>query len=62
VAALALRSAVPMIVSVLVLLVFRAAAHADAASALRCRQTIDKELTKLTKTKSSILRKCRRAP
>jgi hypothetical protein len=33
--------------------------RADAASALRCRQTINKELGKFVKTKSTILRKCK---
>lgn len=32
---------------------------ADATSALRCRQTISKELAKFVKTKSSVLRQCK---
>ncbi len=33
--------------------------RADAASALRCQQTINKELAKFVKTKSSILKSCK---
>lgn len=45
--------------SLLALPVFTGTVHADAASALRCQQTINKELVKFTKTKSTILRKCK---
>jgi hypothetical protein len=38
---------------------FTGAAQADAASALRCQQTINKELAKFMKTKSSILKSCK---
>lgn len=38
---------------------FVGAARGDAASALRCEHTINKELAKFTKTKSTILRKCK---
>jgi hypothetical protein len=38
---------------------FTDAAHADATSALRCQQTINKELAKFVKTKSSILKSCK---
>ena len=33
--------------------------HADAASALRCQRTINKELAKFVKTKTKILQKCK---
>ena len=38
---------------------FVGAARADAASALRCQQTINKELAKFVKTKSTILKSCK---
>jgi hypothetical protein len=40
---------------------FAHVAFADAASALRCRQTIGKELAKFMKTKSQILKTCKEA-
>jgi hypothetical protein len=43
----------------LVLVAGRVPAHADAVSAARCQQTINKELAKFVKTKSTILRVCK---
>lgn len=36
-------------------------AHADAASALRCRQAISREIAKFVKTKSGILKQCKQS-
>jgi hypothetical protein len=54
-----LRSVVLAMAAALVLPPFIDAARADATSALKCRQTISKELAKFVKTKSSVLRKCK---
>lgn len=52
------RSAV-LAATILLPAAFAAVAHADATSALRCQQTINKELAKFVKTKSAILKSCK---
>ena len=59
--ALILHATVLALVSVVTSPRLVGVAHADAASALRCQQTINKELSKFTKKKSAILKKCKEA-
>jgi hypothetical protein len=53
------RSLTSSAVALLLLLSLRGSALADAASALRCQQTINRELAKFVKNKSRILRVCK---
>jgi hypothetical protein len=53
------RAALLATASLMVLPPYAGTVRADVASALRCRQTINKELGKFVKTKSTILRKCK---
>jgi hypothetical protein len=53
------RSLTSSAVALLLLLSLRGSALADAASALRCQQTINRELAKFVKSKSRILRVCK---